>query len=291
MNTISFYYTHDQQEAATWHLDFKLISDEGDIFYTARIFFKPFPNSKSCIPHEYYNRLFTTAMKENIDNTLRLPLSTSALDKYLLFLKLGYINNKDLVKINDEDIMMLINIADQQNIPILIEKLLPLAAKQRIITADHFFHLINTNNIVPEFSPSDLLHLDGILDNLHHFEVNVLLHLFENLLIDLFSRTKYPSTHLQPSNICLMIMAIFTTIRQEKKDSLNFLHKMKSDLHYKCEGFEIESYGLFYKILRSGVLQNGVKDLITDHLAMYDKITSWDELQLELNNLLTSRLQ
>lgn len=157
MKSITFTYTRNQKEATKWDLNLKFISKEGDIFYTARLFFR-----KS----EYFQTLFASEFKENQTNTITLNIATATLDKYFLIIAgLG----KGLT-FSDEELVELIEIGDQQQIKALVKYLVDPCVEREMISAEDLFRLVQDYNLAVNLEVNNLVHLEGIADNLAYLE-------------------------------------------------------------------------------------------------------------------------
>ena len=157
MEAIKFTYTRDPQEAAKWDLNMKFISSQDDIFYTARLFF-----------HEskYFQTLFASGFKENQYSTLHLKVATSTLVKYFQILSgEGF----DLT-FTDEELVELIEVGDQHNLEPLIEYIIDLVVEREMISAEDLFRLVDDYNLKVNLEVNNLIHLEGIADQLDHLE-------------------------------------------------------------------------------------------------------------------------
>ena len=160
-------YTRQADEAKKWDLNFKIISQEGTTFYTARILLHPFP---------YYRSLLASGMQEDYKNEITFDLSTSSLDLYLSLLLTKVARGKP----SPHEMVEVLSLADQHGINSIIEYLIPEVVKKRVISADEFFRLNKIYHLGSLIKMADLLHLDGLVSCLNHLkftEVGFFFHL------------------------------------------------------------------------------------------------------------------
>lgn len=157
MKSITFTYTRDQEEATKWDLNLKFVSIDGGIFYTARLFFRKLP---------YFQTLFGSGFRENQDNTVRLNISTATLDKYFLILS----GKGQGLTFSDEELVALIEIGDQQEMKTLVKYLIDPCVEREMISAEHFFYLIERYDLAVNLEVNNLIHLEGIADHLDYLE-------------------------------------------------------------------------------------------------------------------------
>lgn len=157
MKAITFTYTRNQAEATKWDLNLKFISKEGDIFYTARLFFR-----KS----KYFQTLFESGFKENQTNTIALNIATVTMDKYFRILA----GHGQGLELSDEELVELIEIADQQQLKTLIKYLTDPCVEREMISAEDFFRLVQDYDLAVNLEVNNLIHLEGIANNLDYLE-------------------------------------------------------------------------------------------------------------------------
>lgn len=160
MERITFFFTCDPNEAKMWDLNFKFIANDGGIFYTARLFFR---DSK------YFQTLFASKFKENHDNAIYLDISSSLLNKYLLLLKEG----RRYLELTLEEMVTLIEIADQQEMKPVIQRLITPLLEAEIIRAEDFFRLIKAYHLDVKAEVHNLIRLEGFADYINELDEDI----------------------------------------------------------------------------------------------------------------------
>ena len=172
MEAITIIYTRNPQEAVTWDLDLKFVSSQGDIFYTARIFFHPHEKKETS---KYFQTLFTSEFKENKNNTLQLNFSTKTMEKYFQIL-----SGKGCgLVFTDQELVELIEIGDQQDLKVIVDYINDPIVSREMISAEDFYRLVNYYDLEVNLDVNNLIHLEGIADHLDQLEEPVLWDCFD----------------------------------------------------------------------------------------------------------------
>ena len=240
-------YTRHPQEAKEWDFNFKLVSSEGNIFYTARALLQPF---------NYFQALLTSGLKESQNNSLQLNLSTAKLEKYL-----GLIFTNGEVDLTNDEIVEFFELADYHGLDHVIERLTKVAVTKQLISAINFLYFLRTYHLDVEKIPG-IPNLFGIREALADFNAEEVVIIFRSTCHHFIqAKTRHDPLH-QAKDYSKTILACY-----DRLTNLGVSTKDVIEVFDHPEGFDEETrWRIHYELIDHGLYSDD--DLIEYRLSL-----------------------